>query len=84
MPVLKKSSLDPTLPKNYRPVTVSVTLSKILEYFMLDRWTSHEFSKAQFGFIKHRGTDMATALLHSCVFSDSQTRQFYFVKGEQF
>ena len=44
---------------------------------MLDRWTSHEFSKAQFGFIKHRGTDMATALLHSCVFSDSQTRQFY-------
>ena len=57
---------------------VSVTLSKILEYFMLDRWTSHEFSKAQYGVIKHRGTDMATALAHdigkycnasgSCVF----------------
>ena len=78
VPVLKKSSLDPTVPKNYRPVAVSATLSKILEYFMLDRWTSHEFSKAQFGFIKHRGTDMATALAHdigkycnasgSCVF----------------
>ena len=78
MPVLKKFSLDPTVPKNYRSVTVSVTLSKILEYFMLDRWTSHKFSKAKFGFIKHRGTDMATELAHdigkycnasgSCVF----------------
>ena len=64
MPVLKKFSLDPTVPTNYRSVTVSVTLSKILEYFMLDRWTSHKFSKAKFGFIKHRGTDMATELAH--------------------
>ena len=31
---------------------------------MLDQWSGHTFSKAQFGFIKFRGTDMAIALAH--------------------
>ena len=64
VPILKKSNLDPGVPSNYRPITVSSAISKILEYYMLDQWSGHTFSKAQFGFIKFIGTDMAIALAH--------------------
>ena len=36
IPVLKNSNLDPALPTNYRPITISVTFSKIMEYYILD------------------------------------------------
>ena len=64
VPILKKSNLDPGVPSNYRPITVSSAISKILEYYMLDQWSGHTFSKAHFGFIKFRGTDLAIALAH--------------------
>ena len=64
VPILKKSNIDPTKPNNYRPITVSVTLSKILEYYILDRTSSHEYSDYQFGFVPKRNTSMATALVH--------------------
>ena len=69
IPILKKPNIDPSNPSNYRPITVSVTLSKILEYHIMDSCASHKFSGHQFGFIPTRGTNMATALAHDiCLF----------------
>ena len=41
VPILKKSSLDPTAPQNYRPIMISTTLSKVLEYYILEKCESH-------------------------------------------
>ena len=64
VPILKKSNLDPTLPQNYRPIMISTTLSKVLEYYILEKCKSHVFSENQFGFIPNRSTMMAAALAH--------------------
>ena len=64
VPILKKSTLDPSNPKHYRPITVSVTMSKLMEHYLLYQFQDHEPDKAQFGFVEHRGTNMATALAH--------------------
>ena len=64
VPILKKCNIDPNKPNNYRPITVSVTLSNILEYYILDRTSSHEYSDYQFGYGPKRNTAMATALVH--------------------
>ena len=64
VPILKKSNLDPTIPKNYRPITISTTLSKVLEYYILEQCDSHVYSPSQFGFIPNRSTTMAAALAH--------------------
>ena len=62
VPIIKKSTLDPTSASSYRPITISVTLSKILELHILESCMDFSFSKAQFGFIPGRGTGVATAL----------------------
>ena len=62
VPILKKVNLDPVIPQNYRPVTVSVVTSTLLEYHMLEQWSGHKFHPGQFGFIEHRGTSTATSL----------------------
>ena len=64
IPILKKTNLDPSTPKNYRPITISSTLAKILEVYILEESGEHTFSDLQFGFIGGRGTDMAAALAH--------------------
>ena len=53
MPVLKKSSLNPNLPENYRPITVSSVMSKILELLIIP---DADISGLQFGFRKGMGT----------------------------
>ena len=37
VPILKKSTLDPTLSKYSVPITISVTMLKILEHFILEK-----------------------------------------------
>ena len=70
MPLLKKTNIDPTIPKNYRPITISVVLSKILEYYILDKCASHEYNPLQFGFVPGRSTAMVTSLAHDvCEFT---------------
>ena len=64
IPILKKRNCDPTLAKNYRPVVISATFSKLLEIHLLDISTAYEFSPSQFGFIEQRGTNMAITLAH--------------------
>ena len=64
VPILKKRSLDPSVAKNYRPITISAVFSKILEYYILDRCSNHQYNEFQFGFVSGRGTSMATSFVH--------------------
>ena len=57
VPIPKKPGCDTSNPKNWRPVIISTTLSKILELYILEESSSHIFSASQFGFIASRGTD---------------------------
>ena len=49
------------LASSYRPVTLSVTLSKVLELHILHMCQQHQPHPAQFGFASDRGTDIALA-----------------------
>jgi hypothetical protein len=62
VPIVKKPNINPTIANNYRPITVSVTLSKLLEYYVLDECSKHSFSEYQFGFVPHRNTSMAASV----------------------
>ena len=62
VPILKKPQLDPSKPSSYRPITVSVVISKLLEIYCLEECSSHQMHPCQFGFVPHRGTNTAIAL----------------------
>jgi hypothetical protein len=64
VPLLKKPSLDPSVPKNYRPVIVSTILSKLMEMYILEECDNYVDNDYQFGFIRGRGTNSAVALAH--------------------
>ena len=49
------------------------TFSKLLELYVIEECSGHEFSDLQFGFVKGRVTEMATSLFHD-VISYSTTR----------
>ena len=56
---------DSSKANSYRHVTLSVTLTKILEIYILETCSvHHQPHPAQFGFTSHRGTDMAIAVAH--------------------
>lgn len=67
LPILKKTNIDPSVPANYRPITISSTMAKIMEMYILDESGDHTFSDVQFGFIAGRGTDSAVALAHDVI-----------------
>ena len=73
IPIPKKSGCDTKQAKNWRPITISSTFSKLLDLYVIEECSGHEFSDLQFGFVKGRGTEMATALFHD-VLSYSTTR----------
>jgi len=60
VPVLKKTTLNPNLPENYRPITVSSVLSKILELLIIP---NADICDTQFGFRKAMGTVFGCTLL---------------------
>ncbi len=70
VPILKKPGLDPSVPKHYRPVSVSTVLSKVMEQCILDDSAGHTFDELQFGFIEQRGTNtsicMANDIINYC------------------
>ena len=74
IPILKKTNIDPAVPKNYRPVIISNTFSKILELYVLQEAGTQSFSDLQFGFVKGRGTNMAVSLSNDVI-------QYYSKKG---
>ena len=71
-PILKKANIDPTVAKHYRPITISVIISKLFEHHILDMCSDYDFSTSQYGFIPNRGSDKATVLAHDVgVFANS-------------
>ena len=76
VPILKKSSLDPTLAKSHRPVILSSTFSKLIEMYIMYKNDDFIFNDCQFGFIKSRGTVSAVSVVHDvgtyCVQNGSQ------------
>ena len=60
--LIKKPTLDPSVPANYRLVTISSSLSKIIELYILQVSGEHKLSDLQFGFVTGRGTDIAVSL----------------------
>ena len=70
IPLLEKPSLDPSKPSNYRPVTISSTLSKLLEIsiHVLDSPRDYDHCDLQCGFVEGRSTVMAASLAND-VFS---------------
>jgi len=61
---IPKPGKDLTTPQGYRPITVSVVVSKLLEYYVLEESSQQEHNPLMFGFIPGRGTDIAIALAH--------------------
>ena len=85
IPVLKKSHLDPSLPGNYRPITVSVVLSKLLELYILEECAHFSVHPCQFGFVDHRGTTTAISLAQdvaSCCVSKGSCVHFCSLDAE--
>ena len=79
VPILKKPNSDPTCPKNYRPITVSAVISKLLEYRILEECSGHVFNPSQFGFVPKRGCSMATALAHDLgTYANAQGSTLFF------
>ena len=64
IPILKKPQLDPSSPASYRPITVSVIISKLLELYVLEECSDHDAHPCQYGFVSHRGTNTAISLAH--------------------
>ena len=67
VPILKKPHLDASVAKNYRPITISSTLAKLLEKYILQQCSNHQFSDLQFGFVEGLGTDIAATLAHDVI-----------------
>ena len=61
VPILKKATLDPNIPTNYRPIAISSIHTKLVEYSLMPEDTA---SENQFGFRKDRGTSCAISLLN--------------------
>ena len=53
IPILKKATLDPNIPKNYRPITLSSIYSKLFEAVVMP---DVDLNSNQFGFRKGCGT----------------------------
>jgi exonuclease III len=64
IPILKKPTLNPNTPNNYRPITLGSIHCKLLEFLLMPEDDAHI---NQFGFRKGRGTSMACALLHDVI-----------------
>ena len=64
IPVLKKPTLDANLVNNYRPITLSSTLSKLAELFLMPDFTA---SDCQFGFRQGRSTSHAVSLVNDTI-----------------
>ena len=74
-PMLKKSGMDPNELDNYRPISLTSVLSKLLELLVLaELESSFAPHDLQFGFVQHRGTNEASILI-------SETVQWHLRRG---
>ena len=61
IPIYNKGK-DPEAASSYRPVTLSVVMTTIMELYILEVCQTHTPYPAQFGFVDGRGTYMAISL----------------------
>ena len=67
-PIIKDKRGDPTSIDNYRPITISSTISKIFEYFLLDKFTPMLSSDLlQFAYKPRTGCPDAIFLLRQVI-----------------
>ena len=64
VPILKKSTLNPNQAESYRPITISTTLSKLLERMLIP---NSEICDTQLGFREGRGTSFGTRLMSDTI-----------------
>jgi hypothetical protein len=64
VPLLKKPTLNPNQPENYRPITISTTLSKILEFMLIP---DADICDTQLGFREGGGTPFGSRLLSDTI-----------------
>ena len=64
VPILKKSTLNPNLTENYRPITLSSAHAKLVELFILPE---DKVSDAQLGFRKGRSASFGCTFLHDLI-----------------
>ena len=78
VPLIKKPSLNPSDPKNYRPVILSNILSKNIEMYILQECSNFQFNDMQFGFVRGRGTGTAISLANDvCSYFVNNGSQVY-------
>ena len=64
----KKPGMDPNELDNYRPISLTSVLSKLLELLVLaELESSFAPHDLQFGFVQHRGTNEASILISETV-----------------
>lgn len=64
VPIVKKPTLDPALPENYRPLTLCSVITKVFESMIMPQYKA---APSQFGFLRGRSCDMACSLLNDCL-----------------
>ena len=64
IPILKKATLNPNLPANYRPITLTSTFAKLAELFLKPDDEVLGLSNSQYGFRECRGTEFCSAMLN--------------------
>ena len=64
VPILKKPTLNPNDPANFRPITVCSIYSKLIELLIDIQDTA---SDTQYGFREKRGTDLCSVLLNDVI-----------------
>ena len=78
---VNKQGKDPKYAENYRPITLLEIPGKVVERLIND-WTSRYFeennfyNQQQYGFLKNKGTDLATAVAYESIALTQQTRQY--------
>ena len=67
-PIVKDKTKNITDSKNYRPIAIASTMSKILEKCMLKRIQEHIYTEHnQFGFKQKHGTDLCNMVLKEAI-----------------
>ena len=67
-PIVKEKRGDLTSTSNYRPITISFVFSKIFEYFLLEKFSSHlSYDTLQFAYKPATGCPNAIFLLRRVI-----------------
>ena len=76
LPIPEKATLDPNIPKHYRPITLSSTYSKLFESIIMPDVT---LNNNPFGFRKGCGTSFRIVLFNDLLWHYKQSRSPMFI-----